>query len=483
PTSNPDPENNEDDKDDNSTKEDEKSTAESTTEEPTTTTTSEECSATTQPDCTRTISYITSAGTEVITEFGDCPTVVSCATGTQATETVTLSPDLVWAGEIDDDPIEDIPDDADTAAVDKDLIIALEDYWEEYFENEDDVTGTSSTVESTTTDTATESTGTTSDETTTTDTATTETATTESTETSTKESTSQTTTTTESIPTSTASTLLTTTRESSDTSMTITSTSDQSTTTEETRTYFPCFVRGGPRISSAYCQCETTVSGKQYLATTTLIDGQCAEYTEFPSTINPATEAPPVTEAPIMEPVTQTQGGTVLAYSSYSLEYFGVGDGIKVTVTRGLGEAATLSTPVPTQTAVDNDGSGQCGTSDGLSKSGLGDACDRAINEFDDNTIYKDYATRYSRSTKGILMVASMGQAACIAKFECDDYGIGMSGKDIKQARENAKANDNIWMCGHISLSNSCRVVMDYCTNSVLVNMESMNTLNCALAL
>ncbi|KAH7224159.1 meiotically up-regulated gene 117 protein [Fusarium oxysporum] len=62
-------------------------------------------------------------------------------------------------------------------------------------------------------------------------------------------------------------------------------------------------------------------------------------------------------------------------------------------------------------------------------------------------------------------MVMSMGQAACIAKFSCDDYGIGMSGKLIKEARENAKKNDNIWMCGHIELSNSCKVVMDYCTN------------------
>jgi hypothetical protein len=28
-------------------------------------------------------------------------------------------------------------------------------------------------------------------------------------------------------------------------------------------------------------------------------------------------------------------------------------------------------------------------------------------------------------------MMASLGHAACIAKFECDDYGIGMKGSDI----------------------------------------------------
>jgi hypothetical protein len=68
----------EDNDDDASTKDDDNSTVESTaystTEEPTTTTTqeretttsSEECTAMTQPDCTRTISYLTSDGTEIM---------------------------------------------------------------------------------------------------------------------------------------------------------------------------------------------------------------------------------------------------------------------------------------------------------------------------------------------------------------------------------------------------------------------------------
>ncbi|EKJ69120.1 hypothetical protein FPSE_10701 [Fusarium pseudograminearum CS3096] len=115
------------------------------------------------------------------------------------------------------------------------------------------------------------------------------------------------------------------------------------------------------------------------------------------------------------------------------------------TATRGYVVPSTVSTPLPSQTAIDNDGGGQCGTSDGLSKKGLGEACDRSINEFDADTVYKGYATRYSRSNKGILMAASFGQAACIAKFECDDYGIGMKGSDIIAACENAKKNDGIW--------------------------------------
>ncbi|KAF4963500.1 hypothetical protein FSARC_8509, partial [Fusarium sarcochroum] len=170
------------------------------------------------------------------------------------------------------------------------------------------------------------------------------------------------------------------------------------------------------------------------------------------------------TQTPVETPFTKTDDGTVLVYSAYTLSYFNVA-GYSVTATAGYGTPSTVSTPLPSQTAVDNDGNGQCGTSDSLSKSGLGDACNRAINSFDDDTVYTGYTTRYSRSTKGLLMAASFGQAACIAKFECDDYGIGMKGSDIKAAREKAKEDDGIWICGHIRLSNSCSVVMDYCTN------------------
>lgn len=238
----------------------------------------------------------------------------------------------------------------------------------------------------------------------------------------------------------TPSTLLTTTRPSSDevsntiTASTELTTSAEGTTTAPTRTYYPCVPFGGPRVENPYCQCETTLSGKHYVATTSMVDGACDAYTEFPSKINPTTEAPPPTDPAINEPLTQTNDGTVLAWSSYKLEYNRVYKDVTVTYSHGLGEARTIETPVPTQTAVDNDGSGQCGTSDKLSKQGLGDACDGAIAHFEDDVIYKGYTTRYDRSRKGILMVASAGQAGCIAKFSCDDYGIGMSGKLIKEA-------------------------------------------------
>ncbi|KAI3571037.1 meiotically up-regulated gene family-domain-containing protein [Fusarium oxysporum f. sp. albedinis] len=240
-------------------------------------------------------------------------------------------------------------------------------------------------------------------------------------------------------------------------------TSDASTTSEEARTYYPCVIYGGPRVSKPYCQCSTTVSGKQYVTTASMVDKSCADYTSFPSPVAPVTDAP-LTQAPIETPFTTTEDGTVLVYSAYTLEYFNL-DSFHVTATGGYGAPSTVSTPLPSQTAVDNDGGGQCGTSDSLSKDGFGDACDRAINGFDDDTVYTGYTSRYSRLTKGTLMFASWGQAACVANFECDDYGIGMKGSDIIAAREKAKKDDGIWICGHIRLSNSCSVVMDYCTN------------------
>ncbi|GKU10624.1 unnamed protein product [Fusarium langsethiae] len=265
-----------------------------------------------------------------------------------------------------------------------------------------------------------------------------------------------------SLPTSTPSTLITTTRASSD-AVASGVTIDASTTSEEARTYYPCVIYGGPRVSKPYCQCSTTVSGKQYVTTASMIDSSCVDYTSFPSPVVPVTDAP-LTQTPIETPFTTTEDGTVLVYSAYTLEYFNL-DSFHVTATGGYGVPSTVSTPLPSQTAVDNGGGGQCGTSDSLSKDGFGDACDRAINGFDGDTVYTGYTSRYSRLTKGILMFATWGQAACVANFECDDYGIGMKGSDIIAAREKAKKDDGIWICGHIRLSNSCSVVMDYCTN------------------
>ncbi|KAI1045994.1 hypothetical protein LB505_013877 [Fusarium chuoi] len=62
-------------------------------------------------------------------------------------------------------------------------------------------------------------------------------------------------------------------------------------------------------------------------------------------------------------------------------------------------------------------------------------------------------------------MLASFGQAGCTAQFRCDDYGLGMKGKDIKDAVQYMKDNDGVSKCGTAYLSNSCQIMLNYCTN------------------
>lgn len=86
-----------------------------------------------------------------------------------------------------------------------------------------------------------------------------------------------------------------------------------------------------------------------------------------------------------------------MVWSTYVLDYINIPGVTKITQSVGVGETSTVSTPLPSQAAVDNDGGGQCGIGDGLSKKGLREACDRAINKYEDDTVYSDYVSRYSR--------------------------------------------------------------------------------------
>ncbi|KAL2204871.1 SGNH hydrolase [Sarocladium strictum] len=236
---------------------------------------------------------------------------------------------------------------------------------------------------------------------------------------------------------------------------------DEDGSDEEDREY-PCVPDARPEYTSAVCQCSTTVDGEVQALTTSMIDNACDAYTAYPT--DATTQAPAATQGPTEKPWTTTIDGTVLAYDAYTVMYGGVYEDVQITYTVGVGDPETISVPAPTQTDVDNEGGGECGTADALSKEGLGEACDRAIGMFEDDHIYKQFTSRYSRSEKGILAAASLGQAACYANFECEKYGNGMSGKLIKEAREYAKSNNDIWMCGHIKLSNSCEIKMNYCT-------------------
>lgn len=412
-----------------STKEEEKSTAEPSTAETTAktteaTTTTEACSAVEIEDCTRTISYYTTDGTVTHTEFGDCPTVASCATGTQATSTETVSAEAEEGDELDIEELEsDIPDDFDSEP-DEETVEALEDALDEGLG-----VGATTTEEPTASSTGTETTG----EATSTEAETTSDAKTE--ETTSSEATTERTTT---IP----STLITTTRNTESSNESSGTTSDGTTTqltssdmitstsaTTTMRTYYPCIPHGGPRVETPYCNCETTSDGKQYVVTAPMISGQCADYTEFPMSMY--TTAPPAPEPTVFkEPFTRTDAGTVLVYESYSLSYFAVNT-IKVTATVGLGEASTVSTPLPTATNWNGDGSSICSSGDKNVRNAVAGACEAALNQFEDDTLYTDYVSRYERMGS-ILKVLTFGKAGCTVQFSCDDYGIGMKGKDIK---------------------------------------------------
>jgi hypothetical protein len=235
-----------------------------------------------------------------------------------------------------------------------------------------------------------------------------------------------------------------------------TSTGFTTTTTSEPPRDYPCVIFGGPRVEEPYCQCSTTSNDKQFVATAPLISGACAAYTTYPSPI-PTTTAAPVIQAPIAEPYTETINGTVLEYPSRTYEYFRVYKSISATVTHGVGEATTLETPLPTETDANNKGSGQCHSID--------DACERAYNQFEDDVVYTDYVSRYARIKSGIIVLASFGQAGCTVQWKCDDYGIGMKGRDIKDAIQYMKDNDGVNKCGTAYLSNTCQVTMNYCTN------------------
>ncbi|EWG50089.1 hypothetical protein FVEG_09416 [Fusarium verticillioides 7600] len=437
-----------------STKKEEKSTTEPSTTETTAksteaTITTEACSAVEIEDCTRTISYYTTDGTVTHTEFGDCPTVASCATGTQATSTETVSAEAEEGEELDIEELDsDIPDDFDSEP-DEETVEALEDALDEGLG-----VGATTTEEPTASSTGTETTS----EAISTGAETTSDAKTEETP---SEATTERSIT---IP----STLITTTRNTDESSGT---TSDGTTTqltssdmitsataTTTMRTYYPCIPYGGPRVETPSCNCETTSDGERYVVTAPMISGQCADYTEFPMSLY--TTPPPAPEPTIFkEPFTRTDAGTVLVYESYSLSYFAVNT-IKVTATVGLGEASTVSTPLPTATNWNGDGSSICSSGDKNVRNAVAGACEAALNKFEDDTVYTDYVSRYERMGS-ILKVLTFGKAGCTVQFSCDDYGIGMKGKDIKDLR---RQQDGLTRCGNIDLSNSCKIHIDYCT-------------------
>ncbi|KAJ5585382.1 uncharacterized protein N7459_005182 [Penicillium hispanicum] len=115
--------------------------------------------------------------------------------------------------------------------------------------------------------------------------------------------------------------------------------------------------------------------------------------------------------------------------------------------------------PMPTETKGNNDGSGLCKSLQG--------ACKRAYKHFKDDYIYKDYTyisvSAGDDSPVNVLFWWAAATNGCKAEFKCDDYGEGMSGKQIKQSVENMFENDKVDECGTTYLSNSCQVKLNGC--------------------
>lgn len=91
--------------------------------------------------------------------------------------------------------------------------------------------------------------------------------------------------------------------------------------------------------------------------------------------------------------------------------------------------SSTPEPPMPTETSGNNDGSGLCKSLQG--------ACKRAYKHFKDDYIYKDYtyiSTSAGDDSPINVLFWWAADNGCKAEFKCDEYGEGMSGKQIKQS-------------------------------------------------
>ena len=207
-------------------------------------------------------------------------------------------------------------------------------------------------------------------------------------------------------------------------------------------------------------------------------------YTEFPGSITPITSTPnAVLPTPVPTPFTTTkQDGEVDVYPSQLVHIGHVYSGVKATYTEGAGSASTVVPAAPTEVSGNNKGSGVCHST--------GDACNRAWVQFEDDRVYTDYAAYGADVYAFLLQGLTFGKGRCIAQFECEDYGLGMSGRQIKDAYvlplpfpslvffisinsnhalcfrvENLKEEHDVDKCGTTYLSNTCHITLNYCTD------------------
>lgn len=94
------------------------------------------------------------------------------------------------------------------------------------------------------------------------------------------------------------------------------------------------------------------------------------------------------------------------------------------------------------------------------------DSCGWAIEQYDDDTVYTEAVARLAYEDIGFWDWMWDGDRGCVVNFECEDYGEGMSGREIKDAIDHMKENDAVGECGRAELSNSCEVLIHFCMDA-----------------
>ncbi|KAF5019523.1 hypothetical protein F66182_8465 [Fusarium sp. NRRL 66182] len=186
---------------------------------------------------------------------------------------------------------------------------------------------------------------------------------------------------------------------------------------------------------------------------------------------------PRTTQQPIVaRPLTQSQSGSAWVYSSYYDPYW-PDPWINATTTVGYGPSAVISTPAPSMVKWDDHQSYVC--RDYMERHNIKRSCQTAMANFEQNVTYKAYTSRYARMT-GFLRVVTFGNAGCTVQFSCEDYGIGMTGEEIRIGFSRGVGDGMIETCGNVYLSNSCpseaKIIFRNQTSTDLVKKRAANT-------
>ncbi|KAJ5584034.1 uncharacterized protein N7459_003834 [Penicillium hispanicum] len=229
-----------------------------------------------------------------------------------------------------------------------------------------------------------------------------------------------------------------------------------------------CLNAGEQPGGSPHCTCSTIIAAQTYWASVSLVSGECTHYTSFPVAVTTTPSPTPYTNPPITTPLVVTESnGEILSWASQTVEISsehytvsGMAYVMDTYSTVGAGEPSTLQSASPSQTSGNNHGSSDCSFN--------GDSCDKALEKYDNSTIYHKYTSYVASMSYSVWDDFSWGgHLGCAAMFECnnDDYGFGMTGRQLKEAWAYLSRHDNAGNCGTAYLSNGCHLTRNACYN------------------